>query len=301
MESGAQFPSEFFSKVSFLCHRLFAVTRRPVLFAPPDGLIWLTAPEKLSILLPRHGSIEEFVEKKISHQSRDNAQLTCTNLLHYCLSLSFYPPHHWGGPSLSFCFFHSILSTTCGVFFFIEISFFLNGTPVLCLTSHAHFFPPANIQGQDESRRNPPDCTFIMSVWQVPWRTGQLSAHESARAEGGWDRRGSHLLTGIIMQRWFRELEKIIEFTSGEEDEHFNQNSSAQVGVIEFARKGLAWATFSAWQIIASCHVWHFAVPFRAHPRFCGGAKTWRLDTQIPPPPPKKVRAPSRLRLRNIF
>lgn len=33
--------------------------------------------------------------------------------------------------------------------------------------------------------------------------------------------------------------EKIIEFTSDEEDERFNQNSSAQVGVIEFAREGL--------------------------------------------------------------
>lgn len=31
--------------------------------------------------------------------------------------------------------------------------------------------------------------------------------------------------------------EKIIEFTSSEEDERFNQNSSVQVGVIKFAQK----------------------------------------------------------------
>lgn len=33
--------------------------------------------------------------------------------------------------------------------------------------------------------------------------------------------------------------EKIIEFTSSEEDERFNQNSSARVGVIKFASKGV--------------------------------------------------------------
>lgn len=40
--------------------------------------------------------------------------------------------------------------------------------------------------------------------------------------------------------------EKIIEFTSSEEGERFNQNSPAQVGVIKFAPKRLVRATFAA-------------------------------------------------------
>lgn len=75
--------------------------------------------------------------------------------------------------------------------------------------------------------------------------------------------------------------EKIIEFTSCEEDERFNQNPSAQVGVIKFRPKGLVWATFAAWQIIASRHVWHFAVPFRAS-QILRSRQSCRLDTLIP-------------------
>lgn len=214
-----------------LRHRLFTVIGRPILLAPPDGLI-----DCETVALAEN--VEEFV--KMSQSYINPATIHNSPALISSIIACLYPfiPLITGVPSRFLC------ASLCAFFNWKFI--FLKSTAVLCLTSHSRFFS-TNIQGQDKSRRNPPDCTFIMSRWQVPWRTGRLSAHESARAEGGWDRRDSHLLTGIIMQRWFANWggwrggggakEKIIEFTSEEEDERFNQNSSAQVGVIEFARK----------------------------------------------------------------
>lgn len=66
--------------------------------------------------------------------------------------------------------------------------------------------------------------------------------------------------------------------------ESFLIRNQRQKWVLSSSRSGLMWAQLAVWQIITSCHVWHFGVPFTTlvRPKFLWLHLNYRLDTLIP-------------------